>query len=90
MRRQAGGHDPANLITLCGSATSAGCHRLAEDRNSDAERRGLWIRANTNPPIDPGSVPVFYAHEQDWFLLHGDGTRTRCPAPEGAASVQEA
>ncbi len=86
IRRHAGGHQPSNLILLCGSATSRGCHRLAENRDADARRRGLWLPANTIPPVDPATVPVWYASDEAWFLLDDDGGRARCPAPEAVAS----
>ncbi|HET9893777.1 MAG TPA: HNH endonuclease signature motif containing protein [Streptosporangiaceae bacterium] len=85
MRRAAGGNLPSNLILLCGSATSPGCHRNAEDRTPEAERLGYWIRANTKPPLDPALIPVFYYLDDSWYLLSADGTRTLCPAPEIAA-----
>jgi 5-methylcytosine-specific restriction endonuclease McrA len=53
-----GGNSLQNLIVLCGSATSAGCHRDAENRTAESHARGYWLRSDENPAL----VPV---------LLHG-------------------
>src|SRR5262249_15283691 len=58
-----GGNSLPNLITLCGSATSPGCHRLCEDRDREAHERGLWLYSYE----DPALVPVMVASE------HGSG-----------------
>lgn len=63
--RQAGGHRLSNLIGLCGSATSSGCHRLAEDRTAQMREWGFWIGAEEH--LDPRLVPV--------HVLFGDGVR---------------
>lgn len=55
-RGQGGSNEPTNLIVLCGSATSKGCHRMAEDRRPEAESRGLWVSAYA----DPALLPVTY------------------------------
>jgi hypothetical protein len=80
-RRGVGGNLAANLILLCGSATSRGCHRAAEDRSAETERLGYWIKANTKLLIDPADVPVFYALESCWYLLDNNGVRLLCDAP---------
>jgi hypothetical protein len=80
-----GDSSPVNLIALCGSATSAGCHRLCEDRDADARRRGLWMRSED----DPASVPVCYRDGRGgefWALLEPDGGLVVVDAPEGSAA----
>ena len=86
LRRQVGGNGLANLILMCGSATSDGCHRKAEDRLWSTERLGYWIKANTKPVIDPQTVPVFYAYENAWYLLDDTGVRVICDAPKAAVT----
>jgi hypothetical protein len=53
-RGQSGTNDLFNLILLCGSATSAGCHRRAEDRDREFNARGYWLHSWE----DPAMVPV--------------------------------
>jgi hypothetical protein len=52
-----GGNDPANLITLCGSATSPGCHLWCERRAEQARDAGYWVPSWD----DPAAVPVRHA-----------------------------
>jgi 5-methylcytosine-specific restriction endonuclease McrA len=54
-----GDNSPCNLVTLCGSATSEGCHRRCEDRDREMHERGLWLRSDE----DPAMVPVMIASE---------------------------
>jgi len=58
-----GGNDLPNLILLCGSATSAGCHREAENRTAESHAKGYWLRSDE----DPALVPVML------FSEHGSG-----------------
>lgn len=51
---------PSNLIVLCGSATSPGCHRDAESRGAESHDAGFWLHHGQ----DPATVPVRHA-------LHG-------------------
>jgi 5-methylcytosine-specific restriction protein A len=61
-------NSPANLILLCGSATSPGCHLRAESRDSEMHARGFWL----NHHEDPAAFPV--AHSvHGWVLLLEDG-----------------
>ena len=53
-RGQGGTSEMSNLITLCGSATSSGCHWLAEQRSDEMIARGLVVRSDQ----DPLTVPV--------------------------------
>lgn len=57
VRRQVGGNGPENLVLLCGSATSPGCHRKAEDRTDEMHAAGFWLRADE----DPAQVPILLA-----------------------------
>ena len=52
-RGQGGGNDPTNLVILCGSATSAGCHRRAEDRDREYNARGYWLHSWEDPAVTP-------------------------------------
>lgn len=81
-RGQGGGDRLSNRILLCGSATSRGCHRKAEDRKLITRIRGYWIRANAKPAPDPATIPVWYARDRAWFLLDDQGGRTPCDPPE--------
>jgi len=71
-RGSGGDNSPCNLIVLCGSATSPGCHRLCEDRDREMHARGLWLRGDE----DPAMVPVMIASEYGSGItvwLAGDG-----------------
>lgn len=53
--RRADTNLPANLVTLCGHATSSdGCHYWAEKNRDDARSVGLLVRQGARP----ASVPV--------------------------------
>jgi hypothetical protein len=58
---------PANLITVCGSATT-GCHQRIESQPDWAAGRGLRLRQNQTP----AGCPVLTVG--GWLLLHPDGT----------------
>ena len=80
-----GSSTPENLVVLCGSATSPGCHRLCEDRDAGAHRRGLWVSSDE----DPAAVPVCYqdGHGGEfWALLEPDGSLVIVDTPEGSAA----
>jgi 5-methylcytosine-specific restriction protein A len=63
-------NSPANLITLCGSATSpGGCHLRAESRDQEMHDRGFWLNSHE----DPATFPVDHA-THGWVLLCEDGT----------------
>jgi hypothetical protein len=72
---------PSNLITLCGSATSAtGCHNWAEhESRADAELLG-YLLPKLNPDIRPELEPVF-VHEFGWVLLDDHGNIAPCAPP---------
>lgn len=67
-----GGNTFPNLILLCGSATSAGCHRKAEDRDPDMHAKGYWLRSHE----DPATTPILLVTEftERWVLPTADGT----------------
>lgn len=58
---------PANLILVCGSATT-GCHQRIESEPEWAAKRGLRLRQNQTP----SQVPVLTVH--GWRLLNDHGT----------------
>lgn len=66
---------PANLITLCGSATSAGgCHGEVERSRTAALAAGWLLHANDTPSL----VPVL-----TWWglvLLDDEGRWTEVPS----------
>lgn len=64
-------NSPANLITLCGSATSPdGCHQLAESRSKVMQRAGYWLTRDQ----DPATTPVFHILLGGYALLGVDGS----------------
>lgn len=80
-RGQGGTNELPNLVTLCGSATSPGCHRLAEDRDREMHERGYWLRSGE----DPALVPIMLASESGsgvtvWLTRDGGYS---VDAPEG-------
>lgn len=77
-----GGNDPSNLITLCASATSAGCHRDAENRTEESHEKGHWLRSDEDPRL----VPVTIITEDGGMIrwLSDDG-RYLAEAPAGAS-----
>jgi hypothetical protein len=77
-RRQGGQNELPNLVLLCGSATSAGCHRLAEDRDREMHARGYWLRSDE----DPAQVPIMLASE------HGSGITVWLTAKGGYATEE--
>lgn len=68
---------PANLIVLCGSATT-GCHLYAESRTTEGRENGWWLWRNT----DPESVAVLLYDGRRVFLT-ADGRYV--DAPDSAA-----
>ncbi|TQN30589.1 5-methylcytosine-specific restriction protein A [Haloactinospora alba] len=74
-------NSPANLVLLCGSATSPkGCHLAVESDRRDAQRTGYLISKLVN--LDPAEVPLLY-HGAWWVRLdhHGGTTVHAHPAP---------
>lgn len=52
-RGQGGGNGPENLVLLCGSATSQGCHLLCEARDPEMQARGLVVPSWNDPLTTP-------------------------------------
>lgn len=53
-------NSPTNLILLCGSSTSPGCHLKCEQRDPEMHDRGFWI-TESDFTADPGEVPLLIA-----------------------------
>jgi hypothetical protein len=51
-RGQGGGNDLFNLIVLCGSATSRGCHLIAESRDREMQAAGYWLESWQSPAAE--------------------------------------
>jgi hypothetical protein len=66
--RREGAHTPANLIILCGSATT-GCHGRAE--NIDRALAYRWGFAIRGEVALPEETPI-WRHERQW-VIPGDG-----------------
>jgi hypothetical protein len=67
---------PANLVVLCGHATSPdGCHYWAESNRGDAMAVGLILGQH----LDPAASPVLT--HRGWLLLDNDGTYTSVEVP---------
>lgn len=65
-------NSPVNLITLCGSATSAdGCHLFCEQRNPELRDMGLWLPSWE----DPADVPVHHSTHGLVYLTDDGGVR---------------
>lgn len=60
-----GTNDLSNLVLLCGSATSRGCHRLCEDRDQGMRDRGFWVPSWD----DPAAIPVVRFDGSTVYLL---------------------
>jgi hypothetical protein len=83
-RGQGGGNDLSNLILLCGSATSPGCHRRCEDRDREMQARGYWLESWQDPRTEP--VMLFSQHGSGitvWLTPDG-GYSTEPPGGEAA------
>ena len=77
-----GQNTPENLISLCGSATSRGCHLACEQRSADMHDRGLWLASYE----DPALRPVTYWDGRVAWLTSQGGLVYEAPAgTEGAA-----
>lgn len=71
-------NSPANLLLVCGDATTpGGCHAWIETNRAEALRRGLLVRSTA----DPATVPV-QLEGGDWVLLTHDGRRDTATAPK--------
>ena len=71
-RGQGGTNDPSNLIALCGSATSEGCHLKCEQREREMQAQGYWLESWQDPATEP--VMVHDGHGSGvmvWLLPDG-------------------
>lgn len=75
--RRADANSPANLILMCGSATT-GCHGWIEAHPTEAAARGFRLLQRA----DPTEIPALYA-DGTWLLGH-DGSRTAVERTETA------
>lgn len=71
---------PANLVTMCGDATTPhGCHAWAESRPPEAYEEG-WVLPLIGLGSLPWEVPVRTFH--GWLLLDNEGEATYCAEPD--------
>ena|SRR5215510_10732169 len=78
--RWAGVNLPSNLLVLCGSATSPGCHQEVESHRADALYAG-WLVASG---LDPARVAVLVHRASRWVYLTDTGYADD-PPKRGAA-----
>lgn len=81
-RGQGGGNEAWNLVALCGSATSPGCHLLCEQRDRDMHYRGYWLESWQDPRLEPVMVCGEQGGSLAWLTAGGEYSMT---APEAAA-----
>lgn len=74
---------PENLVTMCGSATSPGCHRKAEDRDTTMHDRGFWLEEGDDPLVKP--VAYWMRRGLRSYRLTVGGDRIPCASDEAAA-----
>lgn len=67
---------PANLVTLCGTGNTGGCHGKAHSNPQWARNHG-WIVSRS---LNPAEIPVD-CHD-GWHYLSDDGSRTPCTPSE--------
>jgi 5-methylcytosine-specific restriction enzyme A len=71
-------NSPANLLLLCGDATTpGGCHEHVESNRARAYENGWLVRASA----DPAEVVVLL-EGSDWYRLTGDGHRVMAADPK--------
>lgn len=81
--RRKDANSPANLVLVCGSATT-GCHGWIESHPREAERRGLRLRQLADPRV----VPVLSAG-RGWVRLDGEGGVVVCAAVDVSPQAME-
>ena len=74
-RAHGGTNDTFNLVLLCGSATSAGCHRVCEDRKKHMQAQGFYLESWQDPRAEPimlhgqdGGVTVWLTDDGEYAL----------------------
>lgn len=70
-RGQGGDNSPQNLVTLCGSATSTGCHLLCEQRDPEMTARGFVVPSWG----DPAEIPLVTWTGRAVLLLPDGGVK---------------
>jgi len=81
-RGQGGGNELWNLVLLCGSATSPGCHRRCEDRDREMQAQGYWLESWQDPRTEP--VMIHGAQGGMTVWLTADGRYSYEPPREAA------
>lgn len=79
-RGQGGSNSCENLVTLCGSATSPGCHLLCEARDPEMTARGLVVPSWN----DPAETPVVLWTGQGVYLTTDGRYEDRWTPPPAA------
>lgn len=75
-------NSPANLVTLCGLATTPGsCHLAAEQRAPEMHARGYWLRSGESAELSP--VMVFSPHGPGVMVWLAPGGTYSTEAPVG-------
>lgn len=72
---------PSELLTACGLCNAS----YEADKQSEALLWGIKVRRNIGG-LTPADIPVFYLHDQGWFLLDDEGNRKRCLPDEKVMS----
>lgn len=71
-------HAPSNVIDVCGTDNSTGCHGWIHQHPEQARALGYLLKSY-DP--EPSQVPV-YSCRRGWILLDTDGQWHSCPPPE--------
>jgi len=72
-RGQGGSNDLSNLVVLCGSATSDGCHLRCEQRDREMQALGYWLESWQSTADEPVIVQSEHGSGVNVWLLP-DGT----------------
>jgi hypothetical protein len=74
-RAHGGTNETSNLVLLCGSATSPGCHRVCEDRKKHMQAQGFYLESWQDPRAEPimlhgedGGVTVWLTDDGEYSL----------------------
>ncbi len=71
-------HAPSNVIDVCGTDNSTGCHGWIHQHPEQARALGYLLKSY-DP--EPSQVPV-YSCRRGWILLDTNGQWHSCPPPE--------
>jgi hypothetical protein len=58
---------PAHLLTMCSQCNTS--FESDYEAAAAARRKGYKLSKNTNPPIDPATVAVYYWTDSMWYFL---------------------